>query len=131
MFLHILILLLSMNNSLLAYPSDFVFPDSLNNLDFKRRVSSGMYTSIAPAAIITEYSTTNPLTTEESQDELEKSTKIFQEIINTTEIPSSTTNELFEISNRTLIDSRNVFDTPCVAGYRRDRNNICRKVYKK
>ena len=89
-----------------------------------------MFTTIITTALA-ENSTTNPLTTEVSHDVLGKITRTFLDAINTTEIPSNTTSELFEISNRTSIDSRIVFDTPCKAGYRRDRNNICRKIYRK
>jgi len=33
-------------------------------------------------------------------------------------------------AKKSTIDSRFIFDSPCKAGYRRDNNNKCRKVYK-
>lgn len=36
-----------------------------------------------------------------------------------------------EITQKSSLDSRNVFDLPCKSGYKRNNSGVCRKVYRK
>ena len=78
----------------------------------------------------TKNSTKNPTTTEKfnTTESILNITKEFQTDQENDNKNCSNSGEL-DIVAKSSIDSRNVFDTPCKSGYRRDSKNICRKVY--